>query len=439
MTFRSSIMDYLFSDEYMVSKYLHVEVNLAKVQAELGVIPKGVDKTIASIALLSNIDMCRYRRDFDRIGFPIVGLLEQINEKLPEDLNGYLHWGATTQDIMDTGLVLTLKEVVEIYCEEINGLISQLADKAKKHKNTMMVGRSQLQHGIPITFGYKVVVWIAPLKRHLNRLKQLKARLGQLQFGGAMGTMAALGEVGFSVRERLADALDLENPILSWHTQRDNLMEFMSLIGSLSGSISKIAQDILFMTQSEVSEITEKSNGKSSTMPNKNNPINTQKVLVACKLARGDLQLMNEAMVQEHERGSGTWQIEWQLIPSIVSHTFYALNMLNSMFRNVIEINGKNMIKNLNLSETVYAEGLMMALAPFIGRQKAHHLVDTTLIQTGDQGSFKQTVFTIKEITNVLSKEKIEKVFSGKIHMEMAEELTKRFLDDLDANNKFEG
>ena len=209
---------------------------------------------------------------------------------------------------------------------------------------------------------------------------------------------------------------------MSWHTQRDDLVEFSSFIGLLTGSLSKIAQDILLMTQSEVSELTELGYGKSSTMPHKRNPINTQKVLLAGKLARKELGPLYESMVQDHERGAGNWQLEWILIPNCISYGHFAIQTLNTLLSESIQVNEPKMEINLKLSDDmIYAEGIMMVLASSMGRQKAHHLLDQLISEThSSKKPFKEVLSNSNSIKNIITDDLLENIFSGEIHRAMA-------------------
>jgi len=431
--FRSKEVDKLFADEALISCYLEVEKSLAHVQGQLGIIPVKAAESIAETAILSNINIERYRQDSILVGYPIVGLVRQITENTANGHGEYVHWGATTQDIMDTGLVLTLRKVVELLQNELVLLIGKLTSLSDTHKSTLMIGRSQLQQAIPITFGYKTAGWIAPLLRHQERLENMKPRLLQIQFGGAVGTLASLGEQGFVVKKELARMLNLNETLLTWHTQRDNLMELMTFMSLLSGSMSKIATDILYMTQTEVGEITEKTlpgGGRSSTMPQKRNPMLTQSVLVSGKLVRGNLAALLESMAQDHERGSATWQIEWSLIPEVCSHTLSALQTLNSLIDS-LEIQTDRMDANLKVTDSlIYAESIMMELASTLGRQRAHDLVDEAVTLSLDGMSFENALQKIPEISDAISTSTIEDILSGKIHRTMAENIVIKMISD---------
>ena len=429
--FRSSKIDKLFSDESMISRYLEVEKALALVQGQLGIIPLEAAKSIDGACLLSNIDLEKYRHDFDLAGYPIIGLVRQIAEKTPNGYGEYVHWGATTQDIMDTGLVLTLRKVMDLVQKELTLLIDNLSVLSDTHKSTLMIGRSQLQQAIPITFGFKVAGWIAPLLRHKQRLENLKSIVLQIQFGGAVGSLASLGRKGFIVKTEMAKMLDLNESIFAWHTQRDNVLEFMTYLGLLTGSLSKIATDVLYMTQTEIGELSEKAKpgeGRSSTMPHKRNPILTQAVLVSGKLARGNLPALLESTPHDHERGSATWQVEWSLIPDMCSYSMACLQSLSKLIQS-LEIHTDRMSTNLKITDSmIYAEAIMMELASVFGRQRAHNLVDEAVSLALNGMSFKHALQEIPDIRDSISQTIFKEIFSGKIHREMGKEISLKMI-----------
>lgn len=437
-SFRAEEIDKLFDQESIISRYLEIESSLAIVQAELGIIPVEAATAITKAAVLSNFNIERYTHDFELAGYPIIGLVRQLNEQVSNNYGEYSHWGATTQDIMDTGLVLILKQVIDILQTELNLLIEKLISLAETYKSTLMIGRSQLQQAIPITFGYKVAGWLSPLIRHRESLDNIIPRLLQIQFGGAVGTLASLGEKGFMVKQALAKKLDLNESIMAWHTQRDIPMELMTFLSLLTGSLSKIATDIMLMTQTEVGELSEKSvpgGGRSSTMPQKRNPILTQSILVSGKLTRTKLSGLLESMIQDHERGSATWQVEWTLIPDVCSHSIFALQSTNTLMES-LEIHKDRMDANLEITDSmIYSESIMMALASITGRQRAHDLVDKAVSETLSGMSFDEALMQIPEISEVLSLADLKEIFSGKNHREMAETIVDKLLSSIKTNN----
>jgi 3-carboxy-cis,cis-muconate cycloisomerase len=422
-TIRSHKADELFSETETLSRYIRVEVALARVQAELGLIPKDAARAIAKHALVENIDRERFREDFARVGFPIVGLVRQLAEIVPDDLGQYAHWGATTQDIMDTGLVLALREVGCWIDEALRSIIDDIAGIAKEHRTTLTIGRSQLQQAVPITFGYKAAGWLESLQRHQQRLDELRPRLLQVQFGGAVGTLAALHPDGPDVRGELAKELDLGDPVISWHTHRDSLCEFITFLGLLTGSLAKIATDIMLLAQTEVGEVREpaaRGRGISSTMPHKRNPVLSQQAIVAARMVRQLAASMLEVMVQDHERGSATWQAEWTLVPNATSHAICVLERMQELVAG-LEIEPGRMRDNFDLSgQFVYAESVMMALAPELGRQRAHDLVESAVNDARGGNSFLDSLLQSSEIGDVLSESDLSSIFSGEASIEAA-------------------
>ncbi len=413
---RSDRVDDLFSETETLSRYIEVEVSLARAQADLGLIPERAAQAIAEHVTVDRIDRERFREDFALIGFPIVGLVRQISEIVPDGLGQYAHWGATTQDIMDTGLVLALRDVGRWIDAALQSTIDNIAAIAKEHSDTLTIGRSQLQHAVPVTFGYKVAGWLVALRRHQERLEELRPRLLQVQFGGAVGTMAAVHPHGRDVRRALARGLELGDPVISWHTHRDSLCEFVTFLGLLTGTLAKIATDIMMLAQTEVGEVREPATsgrGISSTMPHKRNPVLSQQIIVAARLVRPLLASMLEVMVQDHERGSATWQAEWTLVPNATSHAVCALERMQELIAG-LEIDSERMQENLGISgQFVYAESVMMALAPKLGRQKAHDLIESVIDGVRDGKLFLDSLLQSSEISTILSESDLREIFDG--------------------------
>jgi len=427
---RSARVDELFSETETLSRYIQVEVALAQAEADLGLIPELAALAIAEHATVDRIDLERFREDFTRVGFPIIGLVRQLSEIVPDGLGQYAHWGATTQDIMDSGLVLALRDVGCWIDESLLSIADNIGKIAKEHRDTLTIGRSQLQHAVPITFGYKAAGWLVALQRHQDRLKELRPRLLQAQFGGAVGTLAAVHPDGPDVRRELARRLKLGDPVISWHTHRDSLCEFVTFLGLLTGSLAKIATDIMMLAQTEVGEVHEPAasgRGISSTMPQKRNPVLSQQIIVAARLVRAQVASMLEAMVQDHERGSATWQMEWTIIPDVTSHAFCALERMQELVAG-LEIDPRRMQENLGISgQFAYAESVMMALAPKLGRQKAHDLVESAVDGARDGKSFLDSLLQSSEISDVLSESDLSAIFKGNASIRAAG----RIVDDV--------
>jgi 3-carboxy-cis,cis-muconate cycloisomerase len=375
--FGTAAMRDVFSDVRLIERYAEVEVALANAEARCGVIPREAAEQIAKGIDVSALDFELLRQETDNVGYPILPLVHQLAKQCRE-AGRYLHWGATTQDIMDTAVVLQLRDGLEIIENDIAALCGILADLSKRHRDTPMAGRTHLQQALPVTFGYKTAIWLAAFDRHAERLKQVKPRVLVGQFAGAAGTLASLGGKGFEVQQALCEELGLGVPISTWHVARDGLAEAVNLLALVTGTLGKIALDIMIMASTEFAEVYEPfvtGRGASSTMPQKRNPISSELMLAAAKAVRQHAGLMLDAMVQDFERATGPWHVEWMAIPESFVLTAGALHQAKFALGGLI-IDDKKMAENLNLSRgLIVAEAVMMELASQIGRQEAHDVV----------------------------------------------------------------
>lgn len=373
----------IFSDENFVRLLLSVEATLAIAQSKLGVIPNEAATQIAKGTDDLQIDWQRLQSATEQAGFPIIELVNQLRKAVRDKSGGveaanYVHFGATTQDIMDTALVLQLRDALTLLKAKSQALIVSLAKLAVEHRHTLMAGRTHSQQALPITFGLKVAGWIAPLLRHQERLNELKPRLLVVQFGGAAGTLASLGNNGLAVVEALAGELALGVPIMPWHTQRDNLAELAGWLSLLSGSLAKMAQDIILLAQSEVGEVNEsgdRSRGGSSTMPQKSNPIVSELIIAAARSNATLLSSMHHALIQEHERATHGWQLEWLTLPQMIANSATALNKALFLSENLV-VDVEQMRKNVEAAHgLMLAEAVSFALAEVMNRAEAKRLI----------------------------------------------------------------
>jgi 3-carboxy-cis,cis-muconate cycloisomerase len=375
--FGTPLIREIFSDRAQLSRYIEVEIALAKAEAKCGVIPAEAANDIARRCRIEALDFEVLRKETDNVGYPILPLVHQLAKQCGE-AGRYIHWGATTQDIMDTGIVLQVREGLRIIKNDIAALRAILADLARRHRDTPMAGRTHLQQALPVTFGYKASIWLAMFDRHAERLEQLKARVLVGQFAGAAGTLASIGGKGFAVQAALCEELDLGVPASTWHVARDGFAETINLLALVTGSLGKIALDIMIMASTEFAEAYEPfvtGRGASSTMPQKRNPISCELMLAASKAVRQHAGLMLDAMVQDFERATGPWHAEWMAIPESFVLTAGALNQAKFALGGLI-IDKARMAENLGISKgLIVAEAVMMHMAPFIGRQQAHDIV----------------------------------------------------------------
>lgn len=378
----------ILSDERFIAEMLIFEVALARVQGALGIIPVEAAERIATAATDFAPDVPRLQRGVNLAGIPTIELIKHLREHVGGEAASYLHWGATSQDVMDTALVLQLRAIILVFDNRLKQLIKSLAETAAAHRHTLMPGRTHSQHALPITFGLKVASWLSPLLRHQDRLHELKPRLLVIQFSGAAGTLASLGDNGLRVQAALAQELGLGVSLSSWHTQRDSVAELAGWLSLVTGCLGKMAQDIILMAQSEVNEVRETDDpaqGGSSTMPQKNNPIISEVIIAAARSNAAHLSAMHQSLIQEHERATGGWQIEWLVLPQMLVLTAVALEKALFLIEN-LAVNVDQMKRNVATSNgLMLAEALDLALAPHIGRTEAKKLVKAaaqTALQT---------------------------------------------------------
>jgi 3-carboxy-cis,cis-muconate cycloisomerase len=368
----------VFSDEARLQRMLDVEAALARVEARLGLIPVEAAEEITARANVARFDLASIGQGTELVGYPIVPLVKALARACKGDAGRYVHWGATTQDIIDTGLVLQLRDGLDLIRQDLDGIEAALADLARRYRDIPMAGRTHAQHALPITFGFKCALWLAPLQRHRARLARLRDEVALVQFGGAVGTLASLGADGIRVMAALAAELGLRVPPIAWHVGRDGLAEVAGFLGLLTGSLGKIATDVALLMQAEVGEVAEpyqEGRGGSSTMPQKRNPIACEFILACAKNVRQLVPVMLDAMVQDHERATGPWHAEWNALPQAFALTGGALHHARALLEGLV-VDPARMRRNLDITQgMISAEAVMMALAPHVGRDEAHHLI----------------------------------------------------------------
>ncbi len=368
----------IFSDQSLVQAWLDVEVALARAQAAVGVIPARAADEIARQARAEHIDLDALKQQTEIVGYPILPLVRMLASRCGDGAGEFIHWGATTQDIMDTATVLQLRRAHRILMRDLARLVDAAVHLAARYRDTPMAGRTHGQQALPITFGFKAAVWVAEMARHQDRLKAITPRLFVGQLAGAAGTLASLGADGLAVQERMMADLGLAVPPIAWHVARDALAEFTALLALICGTIAKIGQEIALLQTTEVEEVEEayvEGKGGSSTMPQKRNPITCEALIAIGTIAGQDAALMFAAMRPDHERATGPWHVEWEVIPEVCILAGGALHHATTLLRDLI-VRPDRMAENLQLTEgLIVSEAVMMALAPLVGRQRAHEIV----------------------------------------------------------------
>jgi 3-carboxy-cis,cis-muconate cycloisomerase len=376
--FSTDAMRAVWSDENRTQKYLDIEAALARVQARLGIIPQDAADEIVKNCTLDKIDMAKLRQQTERIGYPVLGVVSQLNALCRNKLGEYCHWGATTQDITDTATVLQIREALVLVDEDLTAISAALADLARRYRDTPMIGRSNLQQAVPITFGYKMAGLLSAVERHRERLEQLRPRVLMGEFAGASGTLASIEHGAMETQEGLMAELGLAQPVIAWHTIRDTIAEVGCFLGLVGGTLGKVSMDVKLMMQTEVGEVYEPyahGRGSSSTMPQKRNPISSCYIHAGISVVRQHTAALLDAMVADHERSTGPWEIEWISLPESFCLLAGALKQTRSVLSG-LEVDAERMRANLEMTNgLVMSEAVMMGLGPYLGREYAHDLV----------------------------------------------------------------
>lgn len=380
--FTARDMREVFCDQGRVQAMLDFEAALARAEAHVGLIPQTAVAPIEAACRAGHYDFAALGEAIATAGNSAIPLVKALGKQIATtdaEAERYVHLGATSQDVMDTGLVLQLRRALELIESDLAQLGETLSTQAQRYVATPLAGRTWLQHATPVTLGMKIAGWLGAVTRSRQRLQELKPRLLVLQFGGASGTLAALGAQALPIADALATELHLTLPDQPWHTQRDRLVEFGSVLGLIAGSLGKLGRDISLLMQTEAGEVFEPSapgKGGSSTMPHKRNPVGAAVLIGAATRVPGLLSTLFSAMPQEHERSLGLWHAEWETLPEICCLVSGSLKQA-LLVADGLEVDAKRMARNLDLTQgLVLAEAVSIVLAQRVGRDTAHHLLE---------------------------------------------------------------
>lgn len=409
--FGTDAMRQIFTDHAMVRAWMQAEAALARAEAALGLIPPDAARTISVRAGDFTWEPAELAAGIAETFHPLVPAIRLLARACGE-AGAYVHWGATTQDIMDTGLVLQLREALRALRADCEALRDAWGDLATRYRDAPMPGRTHGQHAPPITFGFKVAVWVAELDRHLDRLAACAPRLLVGQLAGASGTLASFGPLGLEVQRRMMEDLGLGVPPIAWHTARDSLAEFVGLLAMLCATLGKVALEVIHLQATEVAEVEEPfAWGKvgSSTMPHKRNPMICELIAALTRIVRQDAALAMDTMVQEHERDMGAWQAEWEYIPRACILTASALAHSLRVARG-LRVDTARMRANIDITGGLaLSEVVMLELGRSIGRQEAHEVVYRIAMQVAEHGSsFRQALVDDPAVRAHLSPEQID-------------------------------
>jgi 3-carboxy-cis,cis-muconate cycloisomerase len=431
--FRCEEVEKVLSDRACLQGMLDFEAALARAEARAGVIPSSAAAAIAAKCKAELFDVAALDVGAARTGnlaIPIVKGLTAMVAQSDKDAARFVHWGATSQDAIDTGCVLQLRAALKWMGGDLDRLAQGLAELATRHRSTIVVGRTWMQQALPTTFGAKAAGWLGAVDRHRERLHEAQRRAIVLQFGGAVGTLAALGGRGARVAKILAEELGIGLPEIPWHSHRDGIAEVATTLGLCVGTLGKIAKDISLHAQTEVAEVfepAEKGRGGSSTMPHKRNPLASAVVLSAAIRVPGLVGTMLSAMVQEQERGLGGWHAEWETLPEIVSLSAGALRRLVEIVPR-LEIDAERMRENLETTHgLIFAEAVTMALAAKIGKAAAHEVVETACEKArNEKRHLREVIAGDAQATAHLSAAQMDGLFDARKYLGLAEEFVDR-------------
>lgn len=432
--FTTPEMAAVWSAESTVRGMLAFEAALARAEARAGIIPESAATAIADACRAEHFDVAKIYREAVVTGTPAIPLVSMLTAQVEDAARGFVHWGATSQDALDTAAVLQEREGLNLLSRtlfEVGAICSELAER---HRETLMAGRTLLQHAVPITFGLKAARWLAMITRQVRRIEELRERISVVQFGGAAGTLAALGSDGTRVLELLAAELALQVPELPWHAERDRVVEVAAGLGVVAGAMAKIAGDLVLLAQSDVGEVAEHTapgKGGSSTLPQKHNPVDATMALACARLAFGSVPVMLNAMAQEHERAAGAWQAEWQALPALFRHTAGTAEHVRGALDG-LEIHAERMRTNLASTDgQIMAEALSMALARLIGRDGAQRLVhEVSELARAAGADLRVAALQDQRVREVLPDETIERVFDPQTYVGSTATFIQRALDD---------
>jgi 3-carboxy-cis,cis-muconate cycloisomerase len=396
------------SDEAWLRAMLDVEAALAAAEARVGLIPAGAAEAIRAACADADIDLERLGRDAAASATPVVPLARALTAAVPGEAAGYVHWGATTQDVVDTAMMLVSRRALGVLLAELDGLADACAALAERHRDTLMAGRTLLQQALPITFGLKAAGWLGAVLEARDQVARMRSERLAAQLGGASGTLASLGDRGLDVLRELCAELDLAEPVLPWHTARARVVELGAALTAAGGTAAKIALDVVLLAQTEVAEVSEGAPGGSSALPQKRNAVGAVEADACFRGLLGQVAVLNASMRAEHERPAGAWQAEWPA----VSEAFRLAGGACGRMRRVLEqlrVDERRMRANLDATGgLLVAEQVSMALAASVGRQRAQELVQAAAGRAAEGGAFREELLAEPEIASRLGADGVD-------------------------------
>ncbi len=425
----------IFDEKTRIGRWLHIEATLAQVQGELGIIPQQAAEEIVRKSRLENLDIAKIAKEYEQSRNSLVPVIRALKQVCEEGWCEFVHYGVTTQDVLDTAQILEQKEALAILYRDLRKLEELLIGLALKHRDTPMIGRTHGQQALPMTFGLKVSIWTAEIRRHIERLLSLGPRLFVIQLSGAVGTMAALGPQARKVAGMTAERLGLATTQPNWHTSRDTIAEAAAVCGLICATLEKIASEIVQLSKTEIGEVAEVAPDQaqsSSTMPHKKNPVISQRIAVLSRHARALVGVVMDSMVHEHERDARALWSEWLAIPQIAIYSGTALHYLISVIEH-LDVRTDRMLENLyRQKELVVSEWLLFQLAKKMGKSRAQEKVqDLIKLLQGGNRIFKDILLEDPDIGPFIAKENLEYLDKPERYCGLAAEIVDETLREI--------
>lgn len=422
----------IFEDENRVRQWLKVEVALARAEAKEGMIPLEASKEIEEKTNVRNLNFQDLRHGIQTTTQVLMPLIRAVKNLCRGDAGEYFHWGVTTQDILDTGFILQIKEALEIVFRDLREVEGKLLELARHHRNTLMAGRTHGQHALPLTFGFKVSVWVREVRRNIERLKECRSRLLVGQLAGGVGTFASFGDKGPEIQRLVMEELGLEVPDICWHSSRDRIGELGCLLALIANTFGKIANELYLLQKTDVMEVEERfTYGKigSSTMPHKRNPRLCEGMISLAKLIQGSALTTLESMWTDHERDAKFMGIEWVTISESLIMLSSLLDQAKRLFEN-LEVDREKMIFNIEvLKGLILSERVMLALGEKIGRQRAHDLVYRISMGAYESKTdFKKALLEDQEFKEYLNESELTEMLDPNEYLGLSGEIVDRVL-----------
>ncbi|MGG4033891.1 adenylosuccinate lyase [Paenibacillus cisolokensis] len=436
--FGTAEMRQVWSDENRLQKHLDVEAALALAEAEVGLIPAEAAETIAAKAKVELMNIHEIAQEVQKVKHSLMPTLKALQKLCGAEHGEWVHYGATTQDIVDTGMMLQLKEAHRIIVRDLRAVAREMARLAREYRDTPIAGRSHGVQGLPTTFGFKIAVLLDEVIRHLDRLREAESRVFTGVLAGGVGTYASFGPLGPEVERLTMKRLGLQAPNICWHSSRDRSAEYAGLLGMISGTLGKMGNELYNLMRTELDEVEEPfTSGKigSSTMPHKRNPAALEGLASLTKPIRYNAALVQESMIVEHERDAMSWRGEWIAIPESCIYLAAQLASAKNILAGLV-VKPENMLRNLNmLGGLLLSERVMFVLAKPMGKQTAHEVVYELCMKSVEEGiPFRDVLMADERVREAVGKEELENLMDPSSYLGSAPQIVDRVLAAAEAS-----